>query len=197
MGYTIYWKPKRHFSEEELRNLNAVFMRTYKTELAKLKARGLNTQTYEWGETLITNEEFNFLKTARIPYDYAVKRALIDVQGASNNGYNITCDDGFSYDSDGVHVDGSAYSDNYKSRVPIHETLQLSDLPISFETVKAGLMVTGEYDWNKGKKPLRLDAKSSAPKKERKQPLRADERICARNTATGVLLQIKRGCQRR
>jgi len=152
MGYTIYWQPKRHFSQAELSRFNLIFKREYEKQIGFIKSKGLSTEKYEWAENPMTNNEFEFMKTARQPYDFAVKKALIEVQKASNNGYKITCDDGFSYTKDGLFFDGSGYVDEYKPKIsPLK--LQLEDLPIVYETVGGKKYTNGEYTWNENKKP--------------------------------------------
>jgi len=43
-----------------------------------------------------------FCKTARKAYDYVVKLCLIKIQEITNNAFEITCDDGYSYYKEGL-----------------------------------------------------------------------------------------------
>ena len=152
MGYTIYWKPTKKLSDSKLKQLNREWMLTYNLELSKLKALGMDTQVYEWnGDEPLTNNEFNFMKTARTPYDYAVKKAFLKIQKLSNNVFEVTCDDGFKYTSEGLIFDGDGYMDEYKVVSPIK--LTMSDLPIIYMSKGKGELTNGEYSWNQNKKP--------------------------------------------
>lgn len=151
MGYTIYWEAKRDFTKQQLNKMNMAFMLEYNKVISRLKAKGMDTGKYEWvGNNPMSNKNFEFIKTNRIPYDYAVKKALIEVQKVSNNGYKITCDDGFKYIKSGLIFDGNGLIDKYKIVKPIF--LQLEDLPIKYKSKGKGILSTGEYSWNKGKK---------------------------------------------
>ena len=152
MGYSICWEFKRYHSLKDLKKYNKIWNDTYNKEILKIKAKGLNINHYEWvGDKPMSNNDFEFMKTARIPYDYAVKKALIAVQIASKDGWNITCDDGFQYTSKGLIFDGKGYIDEYK---PIKKyNLTLFQLPIKYKSKGQGMLTNGEYDWNENKKP--------------------------------------------
>ena len=170
MGYTICWKPTRKYSSIELHNMNVIWKRHYYLNISKIKSKGfVNTDHYEWaGDALITNKEFDFMKTARMPYDYAVKKAFMEVQKATNNLLNVYCDDGFKYTKAGLLFNDDGYTDEYKPKTPISTILQLSDLPIQYEIVKGEIYTNGEYNWNQGKKPKMIGKKSVEPDPELK-----------------------------
>jgi len=165
MGYAIYWKAKRKFTKEELDSFNKVWNDAYKSATDSIAKKGLSTSHYEWsGPTPMSNKEFEFMKTARIPYDFAIKKALIAVQKISNNGYQITCDDGLQYFDYGLLFDGSGLIEEYKIIRPIR--LNLSDLPIIYQSKGKGKLKTGEYAWNEGKKPKLVGVKPAPVKRK-------------------------------
>lgn len=157
MGYTIYWNALRRHSSEDLKRYNKIWMSVYNREIQQIRNKGLSTETVEWaGSEPMGNEDYEYMKTERNPYDYAVKKAMIEVQKASKNGWKITCDDGIEYVSSGLVFEGYRLIDSYK---PIKRMeFQLSDLPTLYMSKGMGELKLGEYEWNEGKnpKPLKL-----------------------------------------
>ena len=120
MGYTVYWKNKKRLSSTKLIAVKKAVMKTFRLELKKddllkkwddwNKAWTKGRCPYELDKyfhegftaSMIGNRDFEFCKTARKPYDGAIKKALIKLQKLTNNAYDISCDDGGKYFADTV-----------------------------------------------------------------------------------------------
>ena len=129
MGYTVYWKWKgtRPIWPSRLHEIQLAVDVVFRKALANIKTdsgrtllqvseRCLETQRREpeyeacFHETFfgsdLTMAKFGFCKTARKPYDKAVKLALIEAQRLSDNAWDITCDEGGAYTKDTALVLG-------------------------------------------------------------------------------------------
>lgn len=176
MGYTIYIERRYNIPKEVLKKANDVWESAYRRAIKEVKNKGLSTEVYEWsGFRPLENKDFQFIKTARTPYDYAVKKAYLEMQSEMGNIYKVSCDDGFTYDSDGINLTGEGLMENYKPINPI-TGLKLSDLPIKYTTKDGRELELGEYSWNQGKKPKDFTIKKEA-ENMRKMQLRNDEYI--------------------
>jgi hypothetical protein len=113
MGYTIYWEGKRAITKEEakqivseIRNLisdnsNVVEIEFKEQECNNdynINFNGLNENSHEtFAFYYDANKpkikfDFQFCKTARKPYDFFVKKALMIIQRITQNKLKISCD---------------------------------------------------------------------------------------------------------
>ena len=120
MGYTVYWKWKGgHQPDSWFSHVQARVEERYQEALREIltedgksllsisldsKAARLKDKCFHEGfsGSMLNKSEFEFCKTARKLYDWAVKKALVEAQRLSDNVWEITCDDGGHYTKDTV-----------------------------------------------------------------------------------------------
>lgn len=160
------------YSDEGIAEMNKTFTRAFRRELTRLeKVTGIplnairdkfwSTDDEEEGfdkeyllyfaedcpdGSFIEPYNFNFIKTDRKLYDIAIKKAVLAVQRKFNNPLKAWCDDGFSYNKNGITITGEGLIDKYKpARV---KKITFSDMPVTYKTKGAGMVTDGSYDWN-------------------------------------------------
>lgn len=176
MGYTVYFpirddKPRMHYSDEMISEMNRTFTRAYRrglTEIEKatkiplnaIRDRYWSTDIDETNDSLfrthfledsgdgffIERDAFVFIKTNRQLYDIAIKKAILAVQRKFNNPLFAWCDDGFIYNKNGITLTGEGLIDEHKPLKP--KKVKFSEMPITYKTKGGWQSTDGEYDWN-------------------------------------------------